>query len=72
MSELKLTDWFDPGVEPVRLGVYQRREDEDRIVFSFWDGECWHMGRKNIAEANHCQNTPSLYQALPWRGVLKE
>lgn len=70
MSEPKLTPWFVNGERPVRKGVYQQMNGQDRLGYQYWDGVFWHgwaetarAARKDYGIAAHS------HQNDPWRGL---
>lgn len=73
---MKLTNWIPGDVKPVRVGVYQRKYDQNSIASStwycYWNGEFWgvHGGTPKKAELNRGLDSPT--QNLPWRGLAEE
>ena len=68
---MKLTPWFPGDVKPVHVGVYERRlKFRAGVYYSQWDGEKWLRLHWTVEGAAH-QILDSVYQNLPWRGVLK-
>lgn len=64
------TPWYPGELQPVQIGVYQRRNSLGEIVYSHWDGErwCWN----HVSAVGAARNTdPSLAQALSWRGLVE-
>lgn len=65
---------FDGEVKPFRVGAYLRKYASG-LFYSWWDGEKWGMGWRDIQLA--APNTlfplpPSDQQSLPWYGLDKE
>jgi hypothetical protein len=68
---MKLTPWFPGTVKPVRVGVYERIYDAGSFLYCSWNGEYWGPWARTPEEARKRRLEASLYQDLPWRGVLK-
>ena len=64
----ELTPWFGDADRPARTGVYQRSFPAG--PYSCWDGLQWLQDRADVATAA-VQTTPSLYQEVPWRGLVE-
>jgi len=67
---MKLTDWIDGDINPVRVGVYQRNYGNN-IWFCKWDGKKWMTWNALIDDAFKSK-AESPYQDLPWRGLAEE
>ena len=69
---MKLTPWFPGTVKPVRVGVYERDYNPSPTSnYCYWNGEEWSTREQTPKKALEEFFVPSLYQDLPWRGVLK-
>lgn len=68
---MKLTDWFQGDVKPIRVGIYERRY-KSGIYFSKWNGIHWGFGHCKVKFANLTEDFLSQYQNLPWRGLSKD
>ena len=69
---MKLTQWFPGDVKPVHIGVYERRlKFKTYVYYSRWNGERWQWLHWTVEDAAASAGAPSVYQNLPWRGVLK-
>ncbi len=69
---MKLTQWFPGDVKPVHVGVYERRlKFRAGVYYSQWDGEKWLRLHWTVEGAAALAGALSVYQSLPWRGVLK-
>ena len=69
---MKLTQWFPGDVKPVHVGVYERRlKFKTGVYYSQWDGEKWLRLHLTVEDAAASAGALSVYQNLPWRGVLK-
>jgi hypothetical protein len=40
----ELTDWFPADVKPVRIGVYETRDELGALWFNYWTGDRWSWG----------------------------
>lgn len=68
---MKKTKWF-ADVEPVHVGVYQRRY-EFGIYFAHFDGEDWGLAGESVNEANLWGgSTLKTSGGLPWRGLVAQ
>ena len=67
---MKLTDWFDPSVKPVREGLYQREVFSNRF-YSRWDGARWFIGHHHKTAAA-AETQESWYPEAPWRGLVED
>lgn len=67
---MKLTPWFPGTVNPVRVGVYERKYNTNKTFYCHWNGEYWHAWATTPATAKDAFALSAL-QNLPWRGVLK-
>lgn len=71
MSNEQLTPWYPGDVKPVRVGVYQTKNQIDKgAVYQRWNGLFWCL----------CCDTPdraatwddqSLFQRSKWRGLAQ-
>ena len=70
---MKLTPWFKTSVNPVRVGVYQRKP-HNLIMYSYWDGKLWYVGSKtpHMAMLHYEKDRVSLFQKDKWRGIAKQ
>lgn len=68
-SDDQMTPAFPGDVEPVQIGVYQRRNSLGRWVYSMWTGDhwCWNHASPSLAARDEER---SLQQAMPWRGLI--
>ncbi len=65
------TDWFPGDVKPVREGWYERAYRGYGIApvqMCYWTGVRWSAGQ---GEAYDIPVFSSMYQNLPWRGLMK-
>lgn len=51
MTVRAITDWFDPKVKPVHVGVYLRRTPQGQIWWPLWNGRRWMCTVGSVAEA---------------------
>jgi hypothetical protein len=67
---MKVTQWFAPGIKPVRVGVYERKHKHLLFtLFAYWDGYSWFLGRET-PELAHKETTFSANQkGFFWRGL---
>lgn len=75
---MKLTPWFPVSTKPVRVGVYETRDDGGPIDwfdgFSYRDGRYWFVAADTVADAlahSQISDHVSSYQSRQWRGILK-
>ncbi len=70
---MKLTPWFSGDQKPVRMGVYQRAYADAGEKYCYWDGQYWGSPTVTAKGADHWSfaTNESIYQNLPWRGVMK-
>lgn len=73
VAKADLTPWYEPGVRPVRAGVFQRRHTlrEYQTAYSFWNGNFWGVLAATVKQAENYRLARSAHQELPWRGMLK-
>jgi hypothetical protein len=74
MSEPKLTPWFPENVDPVRVGVYERKTllyTETNRWFNYWDGQ-WRPGGPTFDHAINGSKQPPLQVRLQWRGLARK
>lgn len=73
---MKLTNWIPGNVKPVRVGVYQRKYDENpparRIWYCYWNGEFWCLFDDTPEKAKYWVEFQSTAQNLPWRGLAEK
>ena len=73
---MKLTNWIPGNVKPVRVGVYQRKYDQNSIASStwycYWNGEFWGMYGATPKDAAEVKDISSGAQNLPWRGLAEK
>lgn len=67
---MKLTPWFSGDQKPVRVGVYLR-DYGDGVFWCYWNGIDWCVGSIFADKAMFCTDCITLFQNLPWRGVMK-
>lgn len=67
---MKTTDWYHGTVKPAYAGVYERRILL-RLVYSYFDGAMWCIGRNTPEEAAQSAGFRSEYQISPWRGLTE-
>ena len=74
----KLTDWFPPGVKPVRVGVYQVCEhwwlarEWHSHGYQHWDGQRWGIFNPTPDAAAAEADLASEYQINFWRGLAEQ
>lgn len=68
---MKKTPWFDGGIRPARMGVYERKHG-DGVMYSYWDGGRWCYSMYTAAGTLQYRHLMSKQQELPWRGLAKE
>jgi hypothetical protein len=70
---MKLTPWFTGDQRPVRVGVYLRKysDSEKYEGYSYFDGAKWSTFGITPQVALCERYITSVYQNLPWRGVMK-
>lgn len=72
----RVTPWYPPEIEPVRVGVYERDNSQHAMAgrFSYWNGQVWcgWGGTVSIAHWNGKRNHVSSAQHLPWRGLARK
>ena len=70
---MKLTPWFKTSVNPVRVGVYQRKPN-NVTLYSYWDGMSWYLGANTpyIAMLYYRDNCASAFQKAKWRGIAEQ
>ena len=70
---MKLTPWFPGTVKPVRVGVYERQYSLMRSerLYCHWDGKVWSTWARTPRVALKDAFMSSMFQNLPWRGVMK-
>ena len=78
MKKLKTTPWFSGNEKPLsdRIGPYERdyskNENGSVVGWRWWDGKIFGPICDTPELAELAQNTGcSVFQNLPWRGVLK-
>lgn len=74
MTKPRLTDWFDASVNPVHVGVYQRRNPlrvNGDPFYSKWSGAWWCIGSFNFNNASE-EVHMSQWQHLEWRGLKEQ
>ena len=76
---MKLTPWFPGCIEPVHIGVYERRGAICDYVdgYAFWNGLQWAYSAPTPKKARFYSCGISRYQSdgsipFEWRGVAKE
>ena len=77
--KLKLTDWYSGHQKPVRVGVYQREypwrdiKGKPAMGYCWWNSKWFSQGWDTKIECvkKHKAHLSSIYQSLPWRGVMK-
>ena len=74
---MKLTPWFPASVVPVRVGVYEVRDQhiDTSHCFAYWDGDrfgfrVWNSP-KNAAHPIVRKLSTSLPMRTEWRGVRR-
>lgn len=68
---MKLTQWFDGNIKPVRVGVYQREYGYGKLFYCKFDGKNWLVCYLTIEEADSCCSL-SVCQDVPWRGLAEQ
>ena len=71
---MKTTPWFPGDVDPVRIGVYQRRHDSTGAInFSYWNGVIWCATAVSweAAHKNGIKCIGSWHQYIEWRGLTE-
>lgn len=65
----KVTEWFPPHVQPVRIGWYQRDylEKHHTEVADWWDGKAWFYGRSDGSKSAY-----PVSMLRRWRGLNSE
>lgn len=63
-----VTPWFEPDVQPVYKGVYQRLYDGANVVYCLWDGMQWCVQSPYPEAAARMTATSPCYER-PWRGL---
>lgn len=68
---MKVTQWFDGDVKPVRAGVYEASFFGGLVYFFNWDGDHWGMGADTPAIA---ASRPPGFSNQPdmWRGLAEK
>jgi len=71
MSKLKLTKWYSSDQNPVRVGLYQVKNSDNKVYFSYFDGRrfngCW-FTKERALENDYF---PTREMNLQWRGIAK-
>lgn len=68
----KLTPWFPPTAKPARVGEYNASPTRAKQLRRWWNGRQWsesYFDTLPPADKERARRTPSLLQALPWRGL---
>lgn len=67
---MKLTEWFEPGVQPTIPGVYQTFDEE---TYQHWDGDRWGYCSTHPANAMSAGHYgPGSFQEPKWRGLAEK
>lgn len=66
----KYTPWFPNDIEPVRDGVYQRKDICGAIGFQKWTGKYWSFWSIS-ADGADLYTLKSRFQDGQWRGLAK-
>lgn len=73
---MKLTNWIPGNVKPVRVGVYQRKYDQNSIASStwycYWNGAFWGVNGETPEDAARAKHIASGAQNLLWRGLAEK
>lgn len=72
MSKEKLTDWFQPGINPVHIGVYEVEPDANSPWYSFWDGLYFREVRETVDDAASAIPDSWNHIELTWRGLAEK
>lgn len=73
----KYSDVFPALINPVHIGVYQRKSPSFGWMFSKWDGEKWLsnvctiVGGDNVDFADR-QTKRTIFNNLKWRGLANK
>lgn len=68
---MKKTKWFT-GVEPVHVGVYQRRYAWG-INYAYFDGVDWGLASLTVEEAYQWGTSDArTFGDRPWRGLVNQ
>jgi hypothetical protein len=68
---IKVTDWFDGDVRPVRKGYYKRL-DGIFARYWYWRGKEWESGGWSCMANCSRLKAKSPYQNLPWCGLASD
>ena len=66
---MKVTPWFSGDVEPVHVGVYERKYG---YGYSYWTGRVWCAGSGSARSAAADPLFESLHQNIAWRGLASD
>ena len=71
MAKPKLTPWFNPCSEPVRVGVYETdvAATPNDPTFQHWNGVFWGCATSSLQEAVEWAHTASISQHHKWRDL---
>jgi hypothetical protein len=64
-----VTQWFRPGVKPVRSGAYEIFTGNETRKFAWWSGFRWFMPHFTPEGAKGCAGFDTPLQKRAWRGV---
>jgi guanylate kinase len=68
---MKVTTWFPHEIDPVHIGCYQTRYNQNDIIsYNYWNGNFWLTTTAKPEKPKH--NSQSLVQEIQWRGIKKE
>lgn len=73
----KMTPWFDPAVEPARIGVYQTEDLESCLDcpehgYQHWNGSFWGTFSFTPEHAVLDADRASGFQRNYWRGLAEK
>jgi hypothetical protein len=64
------TEWFPPEIDPVHVGCYETRYDQnDPVSYNYWNGIYWLTTTARPEKPNPPYQ--SLVQDIQWRGITK-
>ena len=72
---MKLSQWHDEDVNPVHIGVYETRHENDDIdgeYYQYWNGERFGGASCDIETALQYKDSKNGSQNVKWRGIAKE
>jgi len=65
----KYTEWYPPGIKPLRIGAYMCISTLGNRYYCHWDGSNWGYFASTPEKAYESRHRILYLQNLKWRGL---